>query len=156
MKTFLKNNKTNEKMLLKQSKSKKFTAIDIEALIKECKKSMPNFYPVVLLAVNADINLSEILNLNIEDIDLANQTITIKNRLINRNIAIGCDTISALKTYTKNHGIKKGVLFKNVLNKPLSDAWAINNFKKLLKLSGNTTNRIHFYDLRTYQKIYQN
>ena len=64
--------------------------------------------------------------------------------------------ISVLKTYIKNHGIKKGVLFKNVLNKPLSDAWAINNFKKLLKLSGNTTNRIHFYDLRTYQKIYQN
>ncbi len=112
---------------------------EIHRLIKECS---PYVRPIVTIALNTGMRLSELLNLKWNNIDLKEKTIIVIDSKSNesRVIPVNSTTLSVLKTIETNNAFvftkKNGEPYKNIRN----------GFKNAVKRAGIEDFRFH--DLR--------
>lgn len=145
----------------------------LKDVIIMCKRSLPEFFPVFLLAIFTGMREGEYLGISVEDINFVNGSISVKKQFTRRELKNRLKTESSkrtvnvplflldiLKQHIEKNNIKTGLIFKaikphpktlarnNYAEIPVSQNWVRDQFKKLLVLCSKDEDFMRVHDLR--------
>lgn len=162
------------KKLSEPKKERNRISLELLAVVFQiCREQLPEFYPILIIAIFTGMRVGEYSYLKVEDIDFENQTIRVNSQFTKRKIKDKLKNTSSvrqpdaplfvfdiIKKHIEDNNITKGLLFKAIRpnkktlernnNKeiPVSYNWIRERFKRLLVLCSYDERYMRVHDMR--------